>query len=763
MIRSSLPRATAFAAAVFSSFLGAQQWQQATPTVSPSARNSHAMAFDVARGVQVMFGGYAGDTNPPLGDTWEWNGTDWTQRAPAASPPPRWGHHLAYDSRRMRVVLFGGYVPNGPIGVFANDTWEFDGATWTQCQVATPPAGRGYGAMAYDSARGVTVLFGGYDYPSSYFADTWEWDGATWTQRTLPTTPSGRRGTAMAFDSARGQIVAFGGGDATTLSGETWTYDGTTWTLRAPATAPGARWEGRMAFDTVRGKAVLHGGADATYATNYGDTWEWDGTSWAPVAGAGPGGRHGSAMAFDARRGQTVVFGGRDAAGFFGDTWLRNATTATLNWTQASTNYPGIRVNYPLSTDPQRSRVLLFGGIENSNTWEWNGANWLLMSPATSPAWRHGPAIAYDPIRSEQLMFGGGQYSNILNQTWTWNGANWTQKSPSTVPTQRRDHVLVFDAARSTMLMYGGYDGTGARSDMWRWDGSNWFPMTPANNPGPWSDRTYAYDANRQEVVLYGAGSNGDQTWIWNGTNWIQRFPANNPGRRGGAGMAYHPLHGRTYLFGGEYPGGNFLGGTWVWDGVNWSPVTTANAPCNTTPYAGAYDPNTSKMLIFSGHPWASCGTWLFGGPIGAPATLATYGQGCAHSTNTPALGALNSSTPRLGQALNLRMTGLPNAPFFTPLGFLGFGNTTALGLPLPFSMGLYGMPPQCQQYVEPDPALLFTLVNAGGYADWSLGLPNNPQLLGQAFFTQGLVFDWTLPYPLPAVSTNAAIATIGL
>jgi len=33
-------------------------------------------------------------------------------------------------------------------------------------------------ALSYDSARGVTVLFGGYD--DSDFNDTWEWNGENW-------------------------------------------------------------------------------------------------------------------------------------------------------------------------------------------------------------------------------------------------------------------------------------------------------------------------------------------------------------------------------------------------------------------------------------------------------------------------------------------------------------------------------------------------------------------------------------------------------
>ena len=59
--------------------------------------------------------------------------------------------------------------------------------------------------MAYDSARGVTVLFGGRDV-SSRFRDTWEWDRSSWTQVST-SGPSARERLAMAYDSARGVTV----------------------------------------------------------------------------------------------------------------------------------------------------------------------------------------------------------------------------------------------------------------------------------------------------------------------------------------------------------------------------------------------------------------------------------------------------------------------------------------------------------------------------------------------------------------------------
>src|SRR5436309_145576 len=95
---------------------------------SLSPRDRHAMAYDSARGRVVLFGGSG------LGDTWEWDGTSWTQRA-SSGPPPRYKHAMAYDSARGRVVLFGG---DGAAGPYLADTWEWDGTAWTQRSPSGP-------------------------------------------------------------------------------------------------------------------------------------------------------------------------------------------------------------------------------------------------------------------------------------------------------------------------------------------------------------------------------------------------------------------------------------------------------------------------------------------------------------------------------------------------------------------------------------------------------------------------------------------------
>src|SRR5438094_453033 len=108
----------------------------------------------------------------------------WTQRSTTSAPWARFAHDLLSDAARGSVVLFGGFDEVFGNFQLENDTWTWDGTTWTQLQPLTSPAARQYYAMAYDAARGRVVLFGGATQLNGggIAQDTWEFDGTTWAQ-----------------------------------------------------------------------------------------------------------------------------------------------------------------------------------------------------------------------------------------------------------------------------------------------------------------------------------------------------------------------------------------------------------------------------------------------------------------------------------------------------------------------------------------------------------------------------------------------------
>ena len=131
------------------------------PGSGPPPLQLHAMAYDTARGVTVLYGGQ-NNVIPTSQTTWEWDGTVWTAHLVSGpAPSPRYFHAMAYDKARAVTVLFGGY--NESLGI-SGETWEWNGTTWTQPSITGPsPSPRYTHSMAYDAARGVTVMFGGYN------------------------------------------------------------------------------------------------------------------------------------------------------------------------------------------------------------------------------------------------------------------------------------------------------------------------------------------------------------------------------------------------------------------------------------------------------------------------------------------------------------------------------------------------------------------------------------------------------------------------
>jgi hypothetical protein len=113
----------------------------ASPAVMTGmGRMDSAVAFDQKRGLWVVFGG--SDAVSGLTDTWTGDGTRWTKRSPTISPPARRGldyiNYMAWDPSHSRVVLFGGRDPSQTTSL--GDTWAWDGSNWTHVAGSSSPA-----------------------------------------------------------------------------------------------------------------------------------------------------------------------------------------------------------------------------------------------------------------------------------------------------------------------------------------------------------------------------------------------------------------------------------------------------------------------------------------------------------------------------------------------------------------------------------------------------------------------------------------------
>jgi len=132
-------------------------WKQLEPSDSgPSPRGDRAMAT-LGRKI-VLYGG--------LVDHWEW---DWDSATPywasvvePSSPHPSARGGFAMATLGSKLVLFGGRMADAPL----HDTWEWDGTTWTQLAPLTYPTARSGHVMV--TLNDKIVLFGG-----SGNRDTW--------------------------------------------------------------------------------------------------------------------------------------------------------------------------------------------------------------------------------------------------------------------------------------------------------------------------------------------------------------------------------------------------------------------------------------------------------------------------------------------------------------------------------------------------------------------------------------------------------------
>lgn len=572
-----------------------QTWR-ALSVESPEAVRDPAVAYDSHRRVLVAFGGSVGLVEQDI--TWQLEGATWTRATYVTHPIARTTTAMAYDEHRQRIVLFGGFG-----GVVHDDTWEYDGARWHKMTPATVPPGRFSHRLAYDAKRQRVVMFGGETaYGGNTFAnDTWEWDGVNWTKIT-PTTspPTARSAYGLTYDSVRGRIVLYGGrGSGAAVFGDTWEYDGTTWTART-ITGPAARSSCTLTYDPRRGQVVMAGGTE---------TWTLDTDGWEQITGADPD-RMAHGAAYDFARGAVVLFGGSLVS-----TGQATATIAELgasSWPLASTATPAGATGHTVTYDVRRGRVVLlrtdFGNP--MQTWELDGLGWRRVTTAASPTPRTGHSLAYDAARDRVVVFGGsstasGTSGTRLADTWEYDGTNWAVRSPTASPPARTNHAMVYDSVRSRIVMFGGASGS-AFDDTWEYDGSTWTQVTSTTKPHARSGHAMAYDSARQRIVMLGGtvtGGSAAVTWTFvSGTGWSTLAGATGPGALRNPALAYDAGRDRVVLHGG------FdvikLNDTWELVGDQWVnrvPSTSDEVGPRRWQHALVYDASRSRIVLFGG------------------------------------------------------------------------------------------------------------------------------------------------------------------
>ena len=322
-----------------------------------------------------------------------------------------------------------------------------------------------------------------------------------WNTVLVNQSPPGRLGHGMAYDSFRGVTIMFGGLDTNSIPlADTWQFDAHGWKQLQPAHVPPARFRHTLSYDASRGVIVLFGGRDN--GSNFNDLWEWNGSDWTSVTATGdvPAPRHWHGMAFDSLRGVHVLYGGYSSGTQqYQDTVEYDGKLKT--WTLRTTNGPGPRRGIGLAYDAAHNRTVLFGGYTSAgatlpdhylaDTWLWDGQAgiWYLQAPATFVQGRTLYSMAYDSVRSVVLMQNGEiafdtTTTATVRESWEWNGTDWSQHYDFCCP--RREAALVYELAHQRMIMFSGdgarLDQTWSLAPVWGPQGAvqvDWNPQVP--------------------------------------------------------------------------------------------------------------------------------------------------------------------------------------------------------------------------------------------------------------------------------------------
>jgi hypothetical protein len=493
-----------------------------------------AIAYDATRSRTVLFGGFDA-LSTIRSETWEYDGTSWSQIQTGASPAPRYGAAMIFDTARQRIILFGGKTNND---VLLDDTWEYNGTTWTQLAPSPHPSARWLMAFAWDETRNRGVLHGGQPPTGPLLTETWEWSNGQWSAGVATTV--GRFHHQLAYLPSRNRLVMFGGVVGGVAASDTWEYDGT-WTQVPTVAAPRGRRAFSLTLDRIVGRLVLVGGStqdgDSSIDAVFDDVWEYGANQgWRPKpARFAPTGRYMSVGGYDMRRETFLVFGGFSP-----------------------------------------------GSAYDKDTWTFDGTEWTEHTPAASPPGRRRHSGTYDVIRERFFIFGGIDPSP-RNDTWAWDGVTWSQVTTPSAPPARSEAAFVFDATAGVSILFGGTANGVSLSDTWEFDGSTWMQVLASGAPVA-TPTVGAYDPVRGGVIHVRTDGT---TWLYKDRMWTE-VPTSVPAPvRSWPSLAFDPQRQRLALVGGIAQDGEYRGDHWELGPDGWHEV----------PFEGVLTPRYDSII----------------------------------------------------------------------------------------------------------------------------------------------------------------------
>jgi hypothetical protein len=560
----------------------------------PAARAGAAMAFDPTTDDVVMFGGTSA-AGQALSDTWLWDGSAWSQAAPAESPPARYGAQMAWDPHSQRMILLGGSgcSAGGVIGSGISSSATSSGAV-TSSGSATFSGSVTSSGSVLSSGDACTQL-----------QDAWTWDGSDWSQ--------------IALGHGTGQLGDY------TLAGASMATDPDSGKLilvsaDSPATSvvppPGIYNSGGASSGTLPGSSPVAISGSASAATGSGGVCIGvdGGPCGSPVAlpptGAGTAPAQ-TACPLDGGCASTLCPAPPVAQSTIAcPISCAIAMIACPICPATASPEPGPvnpAVGCPIcpptggpepgvATPAIACRICPATASGTTPT-----CGFCPATPATGTVCAICPGI---PAAAGPAAGTGVVCSNCplespcpapaATLTWVFDGTTFqlSKSSTSDSPASGGELAwfpgpgLLVDLGPDLGAVAGGvavacpYDAPCPlfpATEDWQWTGSGWTPVQDLQSKvaAPYFEVPPVTDTAAGEVL--GLDPTGG---VWISTNpagaWLKASPADAPTPRSQPALADDPATGQVVLFGGEVLGstsaaGDVVGDTWTWDGTTWT------------------------------------------------------------------------------------------------------------------------------------------------------------------------------------------------
>jgi hypothetical protein len=376
-----LGSAGGYVGALFLSLGAAPAWSFPTHPSAPKARWGSASCLDPVADRMVVFGG--NDGSQTLNEVWalplsagsSWGIVNPVIPPPPVEPPPRLAASLFLDAGHDRLILFGG-SSDRTTGM--DSTWALPFANldeWVELHPGgSPPPPRFSQAQAYDTKRNREIIFGGFG--DTYLNDAWALsltDPESWANLSpVGGLPAPRDATGAIYDADRDRLVVFGGWDGHARRNDVWTLPlagpSQTWQQQPPGAPIAARSGFACAYDPMRQSMWVVGGE---VAENVGvmDVWrlslDTDPMQWTQltVSGTPPSQRWGHSIVYESAHDRLLLFGGYGPTTWNDDVWALNlAGTPTWKLLAPSGGPPPARVWAGVVLDPTRDWLIVDGG-----------------------------------------------------------------------------------------------------------------------------------------------------------------------------------------------------------------------------------------------------------------------------------------------------------------------------------------------------------------------------------------------------------------